>query len=79
MDEVVEVVRSLNAGTEPPRQADRFAVLTKREREIAELAARGLTNRAIAETLSVSVRTVDVHVASIFRKLSIERREQILS
>jgi predicted ATPase/DNA-binding transcriptional ArsR family regulator len=79
MDEVVEVVRSLNAGTEPPRQADRFAVLTKREREIAELAARGLTNRAIAETLSVSVRTVDVHLASIFRKLSIERREQILS
>ena len=79
MDEVTEVVRSLKPGTEPPKQADRFSALTRREREIAELASRGMTNRAIAEELSVSVRTVDVHVASIFRKLAIERREQILN
>lgn len=79
MEEIVDAVRSLEAGAEPPKQADRFALLTPREREIAELAAHGQTNRAIAETLSVSVRTVEVHLAAIFRKLGIERRDQILN
>jgi DNA-binding CsgD family transcriptional regulator len=52
--------------------------ITAREREIVMLAADGLSNREIAERLSVSVRTVEGHVYRIFAKLGIERREQLI-
>ena len=47
--------------------------ITDREREIAMLAAAGLSNRQIADRLVVSVRTVEGHVYRIFAKLGIER------
>jgi ATP/maltotriose-dependent transcriptional regulator MalT len=53
--------------------------IADREREIAMLAAAGLSNRQIAERLSVSVRTVDGHLYRIFAKLGIERREQLIN
>jgi DNA-binding CsgD family transcriptional regulator len=53
--------------------------ITDREREIAMLAAAGLSNRQIAERLSVSVRTVDGHLYRIYTKLGIERREQLIN
>lgn len=43
--------------------------LSKREREIAELIARGLTSREIAALLAISSRTVDVHRARVLEKL----------
>jgi DNA-binding CsgD family transcriptional regulator len=52
--------------------------ITDREREIVMLAAAGLSNREIAERLSVSVRTVEGHIYRIFAKLGIERREQLI-
>ncbi|MGO9151572.1 LuxR C-terminal-related transcriptional regulator [Mycobacterium sp.] len=52
--------------------------ITDREREIATLVAIGLSNRQIAERLSVSVRTVEGHVYRIFAKLGIEHREQLI-
>ena len=51
--------------------------ITDREREVATLVAAGLSNRQIAERLSVSVRTVDGHLYRIFAKLGVERREQL--
>lgn len=48
--------------------------LTAREREIAALAARGLTNKAIAERLTVSVRTVEGHLYRAVHKLGISDR-----
>ena len=51
--------------------------LTPREREIALLAASGLTSRQIAERLVVSVRTVDNHLQHAYRKLGIARREEL--
>lgn len=45
------------------------AVLTPREREVLVLLAEGYTNRAIAERLHLSVRTVESHRASIMAKL----------
>jgi DNA-binding CsgD family transcriptional regulator len=53
-------------------------LITDREREIVMLAAAGLSNRQIAERLSVSVRTVEGHFYRIFAKLGIERREQLI-
>jgi DNA-binding CsgD family transcriptional regulator len=52
--------------------------ITDREREIANLVAAGLSNRQIAERLSVSVRTVEGHLYRIFAKLGVERREQLI-
>ena len=52
-----------------------FAALTRREQEIAALAAGGLTSRAIALRLTLSVRTVDSHLARVFAKTGVHSRE----
>ena len=51
--------------------------LTPREREVAQLVAYGKTNRAIAQHLSVSPRTVENHLHSIYSKLSIGCRTEL--
>jgi DNA-binding CsgD family transcriptional regulator len=51
--------------------------LTEREREIAGLVARGLSNRVIAERLSVSEPTVATHVSHILAKLGFSSRTQV--
>jgi DNA-binding CsgD family transcriptional regulator len=48
--------------------------LTPRELQVLRLVARGETNRAIAERLVVSERTVDRHVSNIFTKLGVSSR-----
>jgi DNA-binding CsgD family transcriptional regulator len=51
--------------------------LTKREREVAMLAASGLSSREIAERLYVSVRTVDNQLQRVYAKLGITSREAL--
>jgi DNA-binding CsgD family transcriptional regulator len=51
--------------------------LTVREREIANLVAAGLTNRDIADRLTVSVRTVEGHLYRACIKLDISDREEL--
>jgi class 3 adenylate cyclase len=53
--------------------------LTRREIEIAQLVAQGLTNRDMAERMHISERTVDSHVQSIIGKLNVRSRAQIAS
>lgn len=48
--------------------------LSPREVEVLRLIAAGITNRAIAERLTISERTVDRHVSNIFRKLEVSTR-----
>ena len=43
--------------------------LTRRERQVVGLIAEGLTNRQIAERLTLSVRTVERHIANIYDRL----------
>ena len=51
--------------------------LTAREREIAELIARGMSNRAIAAELVISPATAARHVANTFAKLGVTSRVQV--
>ncbi len=55
-----------------------FRELTEREREILHLMARGRSNAAIANTLSVSLKTVQNHVSNIFVKLQVADRAEAI-
>jgi ATP/maltotriose-dependent transcriptional regulator MalT len=61
----------------PPETPDGADILTRREREVAELIAAGRSNREIAEALVVAVKTVDSHVEHIFRKLGVQTRTEV--
>jgi predicted ATPase/DNA-binding CsgD family transcriptional regulator len=83
LDQVVEhALALLEAPPEPPTHRSAPSVsdaqpLSRREREIVVLIARGLTNRAIAAELVISERTVETHVSNILGKLRLETRAQL--
>ena len=54
-----------------------LARLTPRERETLALVAEGLSNRAIADALSITTRAVERHISAIFRKLDLPESEQV--
>jgi DNA-binding NarL/FixJ family response regulator len=80
---LIEAVRRVSAGdvvVDPalvelllaaPAVPDALAVLSDRERDVLALMAEGLTDRGIAERLSVSPRTVGTHIQHIFDRLDI--------
>ena len=49
-------------------------ILTPQQRQVAQFAARGLSNRDIAERLFISVRTVGAHLQSVYHKLDVPDR-----
>ena len=66
-------LRATGRAVKPPQNGD-MAALTEQEREIALLAAQGLTNKQIGERLFLSHRTVATHLYQIFPKLGISSR-----
>ncbi|MGO3886154.1 MAG: LuxR C-terminal-related transcriptional regulator [Mycetocola sp.] len=52
--------------------------LTAREREVGQAAALGYSSKAIANTLSLSRRTVDTHLGRVFQKLGVNDRDGLL-
>jgi DNA-binding CsgD family transcriptional regulator len=52
-------------------------MLADHERALAKMVARGMRNKEIAATLYVSVRTVEVRLTAIYRKLGVESRAQL--
>ncbi|GHH94526.1 helix-turn-helix transcriptional regulator [Streptomyces capillispiralis] len=52
-------------------------MLTGTERTVAALVASGVSNREAAETLFVTVRTVELHLTSVYRKLGVTRRADL--
>ncbi|MGH3089655.1 MAG: response regulator transcription factor, partial [Rubrobacteraceae bacterium] len=52
-------------------------ILTRREREVASLVGRGLSNREISDELGVSERTVEGHVSKVLKKLGLRSRAGI--
>jgi transcriptional regulator of acetoin/glycerol metabolism/DNA-binding CsgD family transcriptional regulator len=73
------VVMHLDTGS---RRRDRpllgLASLTDAERSIANLVVEGLTNRQIAERVFISAHTVDFHLRSIFRKVGVASRVELV-
>jgi len=65
----------------PPDPSEQPATprLTSREREVALLVAKGMTNKEIAGQLTLSVRTAESHVEGIRSKLGFKTRAQIAS
>jgi DNA-binding NarL/FixJ family response regulator len=59
------------------RRSDAKPLLTRREREVANLVSKGLTNKAIAAALVLSPRTVDGHVERVFTKIGVKTRAQV--
>jgi DNA-binding CsgD family transcriptional regulator len=51
--------------------------LTASERRVAQLAAEGISNKEIAQTLFVTIKTVEVHLSHAYRKLEITSRAQL--
>lgn len=67
-DSVLTTLLSPQTDEPPESMAD---LLTPREREVLQLIAEGYTNRAMAETLSISVKTVEKHRANLMAKLDV--------
>jgi DNA-binding NarL/FixJ family response regulator len=72
--ELASAPLGLRAGPLP--SADEVDDLTAREREVLTLVAIGLTNKAIAQRLTISDHTVKFHVAAILAKLGAESRTE---
>jgi DNA-binding CsgD family transcriptional regulator len=61
------------------RETDGHALLTPRELEVLAALAEGLTNKAIARRLNISLHTVKFHVESVFRKLGARTRTEAVA
>jgi DNA-binding NarL/FixJ family response regulator len=68
LGEVRDLVRREESGTEP--------IISKREEEVLQLIADGLSTTEVAEKLYISVKTVKNHLASIYQKLDTRDRTQ---
>ena len=78
VEQIVEFVSIRSKKTSScQKEKERFAGLTEREQEAAVLIAQGLSNREIAESMTVTLKTVEAHVTRILRKLNFDSRVQV--
>ncbi len=80
---IVEDITQAKSGEERLREeateaGRRLALLTPREREVLDAALEGLTARQIADRFTVSARTTESHLASVYRKLGVGSRDAAL-
>lgn len=68
-------LRGIPRGPRPISRQNRFG-LTGRELEVLGCLAEGLDNRAIAQELTLSIRTVEHHIASILHKMQVSSRHE---
>lgn len=71
-----KVVNRFSRRVEEGSEEAPFEELTERETEVLQLAGKGITNREIADSLSISRRTVQAHLSHIFSKLGVGSRTE---
>jgi len=71
------IVGSASPPPESRYALETIATLTEAERRVAIAVSAGLSNREAAETLFLSVRTVESHLASVFRKVGVRNRTEL--
>ena len=76
LQRLIEVSTKL-AGNRPEYVQSLLQKLTKREKEVAVEAAKGLSNKEIARVLSITERTVKAHLAATFERLGAKDRLQL--
>ncbi|MGW2740980.1 ATP-binding protein [Streptomyces sp. NPDC001450] len=74
---VAYALEESSAPTPPPPADEATAPLTRRERQVADLVAQGMSNKQIAAELTISTRTAEGHVEHILTKLGFTSRAQI--
>ena len=75
--QVMKLASGTSAASPPPTREQAPSPLTRREQQIAELVAQGLSNKEIAARLVISTRTAEGHVEHILVKLGFSSRAQI--
>jgi DNA-binding NarL/FixJ family response regulator len=73
-----KVIQQMTSG-KPVGASEQVETLTERELDVIRLASRGKTNREIGSELSISHRTVQGHLASIYGKLSVNSRTEAVT
>ena len=73
---LIKVSTSL-AGNQAVQVDQHLRMLTKREKEVALEAAKGLSNKEIARILKITERTVKAHLSSVFETLGAKDRLQL--
>ncbi len=74
---IVKMTHNTSSGSDDP-DALRIAQLTDREREVIQLIGKGYKNKQIAEDLSISEVTVRHHLTSIYSKLNVSDRLELI-
>ena len=75
---ISDYLRRVETGEGEDKERSAYAALTGREREILKLIAEGHTNKAIAEQLSLSIKTVENHRANLMGKLHAHDRAELV-
>jgi DNA-binding NarL/FixJ family response regulator len=76
---IVRLPDAMDTGFRAMRETDGHTLLTPRELEVLATLAEGMTNKAIARRLNISLHTVKFHVESLFRKLGARTRTEAVA
>jgi DNA-binding NarL/FixJ family response regulator len=76
---IVRLPEAAEVGFGAIGEADGHTLLTPRELEVLAALAEGLTNKAIARRLNISLHTVKFHIESLFRKLGARTRTEAVA
>lgn len=67
------------APEEPKRKSIPYFGLSEREKDVIEKVFEGLSNQEIADSLFISIKTVETHLGNIYRKAGVKNRKQLLT